>query len=252
MSSLLLPRRFYSQPQGAVSVDWSNPLTQNLVFATIGGEDLVSKSLPKAIGSSTLVANKSGIAFEALNTTNTGFYFGLQSDAKIYKITNSYTLVSLTDIDALTGYSALICIPYRSGSWSSPYVSLALLRDSVTNNLATSYAVSSMELRSHMSNIGGVVPSKNNFFAVVRRGTTCDFFVNNAVQTGVASSNPVMPGNIDFTNKQPVNLLNHSSSSTGEGTQGCSNGVFIWGRSLSLSDIAVFKANPWQIFKASE
>lgn len=33
MSSLILPRRFYSQPPGAVEIDWSNPITRGLFVA---------------------------------------------------------------------------------------------------------------------------------------------------------------------------------------------------------------------------
>jgi hypothetical protein len=63
MSCLLLPRRFYNQPQGAVRVDWGNPLAQGLVSVFLPGNnyDLVSKS-PFTGANHTLSAHRLGVA----------------------------------------------------------------------------------------------------------------------------------------------------------------------------------------------
>ena len=36
MTSILIPRKHYGQPQGAVAVDWGNPISEKLVFAQTG------------------------------------------------------------------------------------------------------------------------------------------------------------------------------------------------------------------------
>lgn len=50
MSSIILPSRFYSQPQGAVEVDWSNPLTRGLVSAIYYGAPMGESDIDPVSG----------------------------------------------------------------------------------------------------------------------------------------------------------------------------------------------------------
>lgn len=90
MSSLILPRRFTSQPQGALQIDWSNSITRGLVFASvpaINPVDLVTQSRFTPVGTPDMVAVRSGLGL-ATNTDRT-FSF---ANTPNYNLTNSLSI----------------------------------------------------------------------------------------------------------------------------------------------------------------
>ena len=221
-----------------MGIDWSNPITRDLIFAVSGtGPDAVSGQQGVALASGKQGITKNGVAIESTSTTDGGYYYPLSKS--IPNTLGDVTLFQTVEIDSWSSYSSLLCIPAAAGSWSPPYGAFGLQRVGVDNKLRL------------WGTDGGVwfvtslpVYAGNSYsIGASRSGASAIFDVNGATESvsGVV-------GAFDLSARQPICLLQRSSSNNGEGIDGRSAITLLWKRALSADELKSIRENPWQIF----
>src|SRR3954452_3295875 len=137
--SLATPVRYQQQPQASVQVDWSHPLARGLVFFQIPNQqaarDLVGGSAPTILGATTVSGGPGGRGLLASTTTTTGWSTPYRSD-RLRTMTTEFTVACHVDIQAITAFSKLVCLPLFQTSWTAPYQSFSLGRNSSTSQVA--------------------------------------------------------------------------------------------------------------------
>ena len=241
MSSLLLPRRFYSQPQGAVSIDWSNPLANGLINAFNGSSlnDLVDKNKKIVLaGTGAITATDKGLAL-----TGTG-------DAAVGTLD-----IKLSQYDAVT-VSALVNIQ-TSGT--------AVIFETSTNYNLNTGAFGIFVTSTYFElgfNLGSIMLAPyyarpNNgwhFITVViyknaaYYGDRITLFIDGVKIVPLGWHN-VTNGTYPFYDGL---LYVMSRGNTSIYMKGSIAPFFIHGIALSDDEAITISANPWQIFKVSE
>lgn len=107
------------QPQTPVGVNWSNPITKQLVFCAplspaSGLVDLVRGQSPTRTGMSTVVANRTGLYYN-FGATN---YLSYPTVPASITTTTPFTIAWMQDARATSGDSTLVDINFGSGTES--------------------------------------------------------------------------------------------------------------------------------------
>lgn len=182
----------------------------------------------------TLIGTASFETDHLLTPNNTsGAYFTMPSQFYTDLAVTEYTVVVVVDITSADGFGKLLCIPYRSDGWNSPWIALSLSRDggSDTQN-EFAYAVNS-----------GSVQAISSFtwpgtglalVGATRNGASVKNYSGNKLITTETYGTNVAP---DFTNQRPVTLLTRSHTSVGESTVGKLYFAGIWARELTAVEI---------------
>lgn len=115
MSALILPRRFYSQPQEAVQIDWDNPLTRDLEFAYDGAQklDLARNLFPSAAHYENGVADI--VTEHGLATTIAGPHWG----ALVFDPVLNDSATQST-VDLLIRFHTVAGGVHTFGAWNQP------------------------------------------------------------------------------------------------------------------------------------
>ena len=236
------------QPQGAVAVNWANPITRELLTVMTGTAqaDLVAgRSLLRYGGASiapsktgTAWSSETGLAFSSTSTTNQGVENSFANPPNF----NKSSFLQIVEIDAWDNFSALWSVPYAAGSWNVPYAAVGLQRYGTFNKLRwwgnNSGVAADIALPSATVTAGG-----KYVIAMSGNAGTVRSVINGQEEflTGYA-------GSIQNPNGQPFNILNRSRTFTGEGTSGRCSLFAYWTRDLSSAELRSLSANPWQLF----
>lgn len=235
------------QPQEAVGIDWTNPLTKGLIFLAVpGGPDLVSGTHPLPIGSSDVKTGPDGLVLDSPSTTTGGWYWPLPASHPLYSVTTEVSLFLRARITTTSAYNAQLCVPYRSGSWTPPYTSLDMCANDGGRKGRLAFATGGSIHEAAASKSTFLDPGGVKSYAVTKAGTAVLWYLDGQQDdSGTASSG----GSIDWNTKQPLCLFNHSNSSTGEGMIASASIVVAHNRPLSAAEEAALHANPWQLFE---
>lgn len=223
---LILQRPWRQQPQGAVSIDWGNPITQGLDYAVVNSVEWVSRSvLGSTVGVSargrtqrlvapyktsadvpdcTIVANHR-------YTSNNGDYAGVVWGFYISSVVNSQNGIGYGELSS--GGGDVYGVNRANGGGTTW----------LYNNVATPYDVV-LATRGVIS--GGV--ASDVFLNGVKSGTTISQSGSNAFA-------------VDSRRQFEVFL----PTSTGKE----SAFAYKFGRLLSDAEIVSLSANPWQLFR---
>lgn len=250
--ALALIKPWRTQPYRTVGVNWGNPITRSLLSA-ISGSNLFEATNGRSvlpIGAANIAQSRYGTALSSTSTTNQGWY----SPTAVPPATMSdgVTMLAFITIDSWASFSFFLCVPYGT-TWVSPFGACGLQRN-ITNNVLRVFGTNSSG--GTVAAISTINVTAGNTYAIVvaRRASSTDFLINgvfetinNTVSSGGLASDPwVNP------NKQPLSILNHSSTSPGEGTSGRIAVTAFWTRALSVNEMRSVYNNPWQLFTGPE
>jgi len=234
-SRILLP--WDSQPQEPTGVNRDWPYADGLIFAATGGlPDAVGGYLPSLIGSTGFSAGVDGVSFDSTSTSSQGWFYTLPSNHPLYSITTVVTIVQIVEIDSWGSYGCLLSVPHAAGSWSSPFDAMGIQKNAANNQVRL--WGSSTE---HVCTL--TVTTGRNVLGVTRSAGNSVFYVNGTTQAVVGNS-----GAYDFTNKQPICLMQRSNSSNGEGTDGRSPLLLIFNKFYSEAQLRDIVQTAWQAF----
>jgi hypothetical protein len=218
MSCLILPRRHYSQPSGEVEVDWSNPLTRELVLTS---EDTHSGTFtrdaePIGLARKTSGSSPQSIVYANLPELNdfTLFFVANEVALAVSLVSRAGSTASFPGIDCVLGVGS-------AGRW--------VVRYCVTGAASTTSVYAP-----------GLNDGNFHAFAGVRSGTNCLQYAD---------------GRYVGLNTGPSGAITHGQALT-QGKratlfQTTSFAMFaVFARALSGDEIVSISANPWQIFKA--
>lgn len=232
----------------AAPIDWNNNLCSGMVFCTapmLGSfSDLVNQSkgtplaLPALSGQS-----RFGQALQSSDTTNGGMYWPWNS--RFASMTRSCTVAIWANITSWASWSALMSIPYASGSWVGPYASIIFQRNSVGSAAKFTFSVSGAA-NDRLSSSGYLATTNGMTLYVVTNTASSTVFYKNGSQFSTGSGNA---GAYDFTNKQPICVFNHSNSSKGEAIGGTCPFAAVWNRALSASEVLSLYRDTFQLFR---
>lgn len=247
MAGKLKPGLWNAQPR-YTDPDWLWAW-RGLVFAALPGgkwrHELVVGTPGTLLGSGTWRGMTShGQAFQSTSLTADGGYWTWSE--RIAKITTDYTIIVWADPASagLGDYSKLLTIPYRNGVWASPFAAISFGRNASTSNGYSDFAPSAVGEQFVTSSAGFIQDTDGlTMYVFTRSGVACTFY-RNAVQFGTASmTSGTSP--VDFVNKQPVVLLNHSNSDPGEGIIGVAPLAMIYNRALTAREIKALYLDPY-------
>ena len=234
------------QPQGRIRLDPSHPLVRDLVFVAVpGGPELLSGVLPVAIGAAAISSTEQGKTFYSSSNTTDGWYWPVAVDHPIYSITNEDTLLILANRISGASFGNMFGVPYRSGSWATPFYAWGLGSQSNTTVGNYSFATSTSARSSAVTSAGFYVNGVMQAYGVTRSAGRVRYY-SGPSQFGSDAS--YSSANVDWANRQPPVLFNRSSSSLGEGMRGHAVLILVWRRELSADEWISISGNPWQLF----
>jgi hypothetical protein len=222
----------------------SHPMARGLVFGALPGgmhrQDIVSGNLPSAIsGNFNDDRTSMGSAFHS-NSTSTDYVAWPLTD-RIKSITKSFTIAVWYRVDGEAAYSSLVNVPYRVGSWNAPYRALGLYRNNASGFMSLSKSLNSSTGIVKGGGVWpGVAPDLN--FSGVTCNDTDLYFYDDTDRFGLGTWTS---GAVDWSTADDIVLLNRSSSSNGEGTDGAIPLVFLWNRALEHREIQALHVDPY-------
>ncbi len=237
MAYIILPSRRTRQPQGAVRVDWRNPLTRGLQFASVGGNGTnVASGFPLS-GSAGFAASQHGV----VRTFNGS---SQQLSAPYTTTTAAFTLFALAKCTNQTATNTLISL----GSAGSGFMMLDLsgtessdpLRLYVYDGTLLKQTYSYNPIYNEYAAFCGVVPPLGGTMVAYQNGVLRSH--DTGERTGY-NFNPVVNVSVgaNYTSGAPSNYFNGDIAAS-----------FFWNRDLSAQEVAEISAeisaNPWQLF----
>lgn len=231
----------------------AHPLAKGLVFGVIPGgmhrQDIVSGNFPLDDVSS---GNYGGVtqigrAWESNSTSDGGISWPITDQVKAIKA--EYTVVYWQESDSLDTFAAGFSIPYRSGSWSSPFVCMQLqVRNGADGRGAWGKAVSGNLQKVNIA---------DDYISADGTPVTCyaisqkvDLF---AYRDGkFFNSQTFNTGSVDWTDSYEIVLGQRSTTSVGEGLDGRLPGAYLWNRALSDKEISQIFADPFLFIRSSK
>lgn len=239
-------RSGYFPPQ-PYFIDWSNPLTNGLVWATLPGHQSSIELVDG--GKQTFLTSGSyghidpfGGAVYSSSTSNGGSYYPWSK--RLETITNTYSVVVWAKFTSFTDFGHIFNIPYHS-NWSGPYSCFRLFRWLNTNKLAFSRAKSGTLYNAVSSNDLISTSDPLSMFGSIGTDSLHDFYKNGSYIEQVNDSSG--SGNIDWGNKREIALFNRNSGDTGEGLGGYIPFLGIWNRRLTPYEMLWLYLEPYAI-----
>ena len=227
MSSLVLPRRFYNQPQGAVQIDRGNKLGEKVAYASRVFDclDVVSGRLETKINAPSPVS------------TQTGQALALRAD-----LTQA---VDLPSSDIVNGFPLTVSVQFTiSGTDGVVYSLCGSSYKAIFGKLNTDWAINGTSAPGFISVAGAVDGTYHA--VVVHRNGSFDLYLNGVKKPQVAGSNwgEAAAGNQSIGYRKAGSSLRWLTGSIQDLT--------VFRGELPESDILSLYDNPHQIFKVSE
>lgn len=252
MPSILLPRRFYNLPQGAVQIDWSNPITRDLAFCHLTvhkGFDLVGKKLCAIGGSPT---------FDYEGFTSTGLTAGTYiqvSDTRILGPLSNSTVFALSRTSAATttsnpGAAGTIgpggnAIYSERGSSGNDIYKLAWSRQTYDPACEFTYRNDAGNLLQQRINAYGLNDGSLIASALIKNGSSHIAYVNGSYSSGTYGYANNFTGSVE-------SWIGDDKGDTASPWNGKIPLVVGWRRSLSMQEIESLRFNPGQLFRVAE
>lgn len=236
MPSLLLPRQWTSQPQIPVGVDWSNPLSRGLVFASYGGNDrnlVTSRQSSSTVAPSSVTPASTGLKRDFNGSTSavlfqnetvlTGDLFTFACNIYPTSVSSRFTVFGCENF--ANGFMLEIGAVFTSGTstMSALYSGVGSPDQAVDNSIT--------------------VNAWNRICYVRTNGNpTSKFYVNGfGVDLRHGLTSP-------FSSSAHSRTLGRRSSGS-QPFLGAIEYAFLYSRALSEAEIKSLAANPYQIFR---
>lgn len=240
MSCLILPRRFYSQPSGAVEIDWNNPITQGLIHTFTGNslrDDIFKREIVLA-GTGALGSTEHGRALIGNNTNASG---SLAIDLSPYRGFS---------------FSGWVWIPASYGAYDMVYEYTPNL-NSTTGGfyllLNSGKFEQTIRTSSSYGSVNYVLPGSGWHYITTTinldaaSNTTQQYLYVNGQRETVLNYSYTALHSGAFPNSA-LYLMSRGNSSLQLDSR--MPGLHLHGRELNADEAAALAANHWQIFKA--
>lgn len=239
----------YQQPQsGPAQIDWSNPITRGLVFAALpGGPELISGVLPTPMGGASLSVCDKGRSLQSNSLTTDGWCWNLPASHPLYSITTTDSLFVQARRTAGSAFNNLFGVPYRTGTWATPFYAWGLASQSDTTTANATFATSSSTRVSSVSSAAYFQNGVSQAYGFTRGNTRLRYYRGAAQYDGDYA---IASATVDWTNHQPPTLFNASNSVPQQGMQAQAGLVLVFNRELTASEWSALSDNPWLIFKS--
>jgi len=255
----LYERFFWSgrtqEPGEPLIVNKASSLTQGLVFLAYPGgahwHDLVNGGLAARAGGS--IGNDQWL----VGSTHLRYGYGKGSGDPenasypwaplMGTITDQCTIAVWLSVSSLQNFSELLCIPYRDGSWTSPFGAMEFVRNGTTSGCNFTYAASGSQIA--VSSDTSMISADNvlRLYMVTRSGATVTFY-KDGFQHGATKTLGTNSAT-DFNGGHPVTLGNRSPSSNGNSMGGTYTMAGIWNRAYSPNEVALLYLKPLTLLK---
>jgi hypothetical protein len=240
VASIILPDRWKRQPQGAVEVDWNNPLTKDIVFAFNGAHryDAAAKQLATNSGGIVTRASPKGLGPDISGTQYLDF-----ADTPSYNTTGECSIVWGGVFDAVTGaYRSPISKALGSGSTNTPF---EVYVDSISGKLVC--IRSNGDYRANNLNTTPLTAGNFVVFGIAAPATiqsTPQAWVNLTEQSVTGFGGAIGQAT---SNTRGIRIGRRDDSDTQ--LDGSVNFAFVFNRKISSDEYFALYTNPWQIFK---
>jgi len=243
MPSILLPRRFTSQPQGAVQIDWSNPITKDLSFvwgAANPGAEIVTGA--KGFGYTTYptIQTTVGISGKCARASSNSV---ISFSAAPIKASSAYTLLAFI-VDDYGGGSIRNFFDADNQNYTRTFqfrCNTSSKADFIAFNTAGSAFTVTTSSNISISTASCIVGVAN--------GNALSIYLNGRLDATAASTGTIRPIN-------SANALTIGGRISGGSLTNMFGGqiylIAHFARALNASEIARLSANPWQLFKVAE
>ena len=230
------------QPQTAVEVDWTNPLTRGLVHAVNGNKfyDFVTNT--------TLIKNAQSIKPTAHGLgmwANTVDSAGATETSRIITSdgvgTGDFTIFFYGAPPASTTRS--VAVGSSDGVGGGVYEPYVLINEN--NSFAATSGLFTFTLSGSTSSAGisGAVDGNLKLFAGVRRGGVLYAYAGNTSATGGVQTTSIVRSSMKFHIGGYISSITQGANQYGVILAGAFN------RALSAAEISVLNVSPWQIFR---
>ena len=217
MSVIIIPRKHLRQPQGRVEVNWANPITEGLIFASAGYSD--------AVTTSPLVLVPDGLGFKS------------SALLPVYRAADdaaAFTVMGDVEFTSNNGDWAALDYGYYVSGAENMNVSIGLM-----GSENTLYATC-------RKNNGNITTLKAISFPY--RATLA---LSGAIGTGAtAYENGISIGAVANAGAYSPDSRRRFSAFTNTSAGKRAYWQSVWKRALSAAEIAEAYRDPWQIFRA--
>lgn len=239
------------------TVDWTNPITKGLVFASfpsaVNFNDIVTG------GQGTIKANSSmtgmtplGGGYRGYSNTTSGLYFFNGSTPNInysHTLKQDFTILALANVRSADAWGGFLVIPVRSSGWSAPYITLQFCRNNATTQGHYGWSDGSSQY---------VIESGSNFFianegsqmyGLSRQGASVQFW-KSGLRFG-ASQNTAGSNHGKSAEWREINLMSSGYNQLHSTIVGDLGVCAFWTRQLSPDEVMSFSLNPCQLIRQS-
>lgn len=234
--SLMARPRWTRQPQGAVQIDWSNPLTRGLQCALSPYFEHAKQRRPTYSGTVAYSTRASG---KSIDGNNAGLAYASVSgvgDPVTIMYAGSMTRSALTNVVAALGVSSgnqLIGFQFSSNAANNRIIMRQTNAGGVT-------------FREYGLNVTTASAEKVVLCGVVTGSSSIDAYWNGKLDNGTLTTGS-SGSNTSFNTAALGGVqraANTYADTDNDGALFC-----YWNRALTASEIAAISAHPWQIFK---
>lgn len=238
---LILERPWTRQPQGAVEVDWSNPLSGKLAFLAplspaSGGRDLVQGQIATRTGGNTSLTNKYG----QFSDFGTGKYSDFAKKPLGVTPTTPTTIAWTQEARSGSSYSTVLHL--NVGTPGSTPIFIIFLSSSVSSYYFTAGPQVGANAHSWSSAVGAVQDNVRNAYVLVTTG---------GLNSTTASEWTLYQNGIEITRGTSTTLASTTGDAFrvgayltgGDPFEGIIGDLHIWGRALSSAEARLWSQN---------
>ncbi len=242
MAHLILPSRFNRQPQGAVEIDWINPLTRTLTHVYKGTEQLKNKPSDAVTYSGTAV-NSVNATGRCIDTGSGGLAVIADPTSWTSPDTQKLTFSFVGEIRLVDSpYGGLFVKRKASNAAYGPMLGRDNTNDKFRVYNGNNYGI--FHTLTISSLYGKQVVLTVTLFATSGT-TTANIYVD-----GVLADTTTIAAWISTDSAGNLVIGGEQTASTTYGSEISCNLLTVWnGRILSSNEIQEFSTNPWQIFR---
>lgn len=254
MGQLIQPRRRQrQQPRGPVEIDWSHPLSEGLLFYSIGMQDLVSGAVatPVSAWSASLSGINHGVdgmAMESHSITDGGFEYA-GTDIQSLNNIKFFTAAIIVSFDSVAASSMGVNCPFSKTAWVGPWNVVAFSRSGSSTRAQISFNDGGT-FRKATSDVDYLIfdGTTHLMSATKNETTTARYYRDGEFFSSVTASNFIHPI-ITVSDQSNIYTLSRNKTADGSGTNGRMFLAAMWRRELNADDHALLYANPWAMLR---